>query len=373
MKPIFLLDPGLISLRGHHLDLDLRLMRELQARGHEVTLYCGASLSPDLQDRLKRVAVNYKPVFRIPSYTILSEQQRTRAFYRLIVNENLKDLSMIPDDGVWVWPTLVPHHFWAAALEPRRPRQLGGIWYHPRYNSQLGAYAWSQAVKLTVRGGLPITLGAFNQELCEIYPTFGPGLRIELLPLPHDGAINDRPISVLRRIGFFGSQRAERGISLLNGLLPKLMQMGYEVTVQDSTATIRQDNSNPALTVLGVVDDFAAELLRCDLIVWPSRWQDYQMRCSGVVSEAIASGVPVVVPSGCTPGMLVERWNCGTFFHDFTVNAVVEAVQEADSDFPALGLRARAASKAWPEVNGTPRLAAWISGHAGQAARSYCA
>ena len=90
------------------------------------------------------------------------------------------------------------------------------------------------------------------------------------------------------------------------------------------------------------------------------------MECtSGVLSECVATGVPVIAPSGCLPAEGLARLGCGTFFHELSLAGILDAVDEAAQDFPALVARARAAVLLWHAGNGTNRLAAWIEAQAG--------
>jgi glycosyltransferase involved in cell wall biosynthesis len=132
------------------------------------------------------------------------------------------------------------------------------------------------------------------------------------------------------------------------------------VVVQDSGGTLRRNAEHPRLATLPFVSDFAAELARCDLVVWPSRWEAYIAAHSGVVSECIATGVPVVLPSGCLPADLAGRFGTGVFFHDYSRDGVLEAVDEAAERFPAIVRAARAGAAAWRGQNGVDRLVDWI-------------
>jgi glycosyltransferase involved in cell wall biosynthesis len=207
-------------------------------------------------------------------------------------------------------------------------------------------------------------IGAFDEWLCDSYKSYTPELSVVNLPAPHDGAVNQGRPAVLTRIGFFGHQRPARGLDLMPELVRRLLDRGYEVVVQDSAKGADQGHRHPRLDVLPYIKDFAAEIARCDLVIWPSRWQGYTTSCSGVVSESIASGVPVILPSGCLPATVAARHGCGTFFHDHTVESVLLAVDEVAADFPRLLERARRGAASWHETNGTARLVDAIEAHA---------
>jgi glycosyltransferase involved in cell wall biosynthesis len=361
---ISLLDPGLAQLGGHHFDLDLRLVRALARRGHDVTVHGFVSPSPELAAMAKAAGMALHATFRVHPYHRLPEAQSAIDAYHRLVNVTVEDLAGVPQTDLWIWPTLVPYQFMAAILQARPVRQIGGVWHSPRFPVPIGARCWARAARRVAEAHSPVIVGAYDELLCELYQSFSPGLPIARLPCPHDGAPNDRRPSALRRVGFFGHQRVRRGLDLMPQLVKALLERGFEVLVQDSSGTVhRQGGEDPRLIVLPFVADFPAEIARCDVVIWPSQWEAYVESFSGVVSECIATGVPVIMPSGCLPAKLASRFGCGIFFHEYSCDAILEAVDEAAERFPALVAQAHAAATAWRAVNGTDRLVDWIEAH----------
>jgi hypothetical protein len=64
------------------------------------------------------------------------------------------------------------------------------------------------------------------------------------------------------------------------------------------------------------------------------------------------------------PAEVLARFGCGTFFHEFSVDAIMEALDLAVPEFAVLVTRARKAAQRWHAENGTDRLAVWIDSHA---------
>jgi len=361
---ISLLDPGLQHLAGHHFDLDLRLVRALANRGHEVAVHGFVRQSPELAAMAKAVGMALHTTFRALPYARLPEGEPAIDAYRRLANATAEDLAGVPQTDLWIWPTLAPYQLMAAILQARPVRQIGGLWASPRVLHSIGARCWARAARRLAEAHCPVIVGAYDELLCELYRSFSPGLHIARLPCPYDGVPNDRRPSALRRIGFFGHQTVARGINLMPQLVTALLERGFEVVVQDSGGRVgRSGDKNPELVVLPFVADFPAEIARCDVVIWPSQLKSYMECLSGVVSECIATGVPVILPSGCLPAALASRFGCGTFFHESSCDAILEAVDEAAQRFPALVGQAHAAATEWRAVNGTDRLVDWIEAH----------
>ena len=364
---ISLLDPGLVLLGGHHFDLDLRLGRELARRGHDVVVHGFADLNPELRTAAEASGMEIHPTFRVPTYGAMPPAGSAIDAHRAMEQATAEDLAGVPPTDLWIWPTLAPYQFAAAAMQTHSVPQIGGSWWLPRFPHPIGAHRWAHAARLVAKARRPITVGAYDELLCRAYAGFSPGLDVVRLPCPHDGAPNPHRPAALRRIGFLGHHRAGRGIDLVPQLVAALLERGFEVVVQDSGRTLQRQGDNPRLEVLPFVKNFAAEIAGCDLVIWPSQWEAYLQQYSGVVSECIATGVPVIVPSGCMPAEVLARFKCGNFFHYHSRDAVLEAVDDAADNFPAVVARARAAAKAWHSENGTARLAEWIESHSGGA------
>lgn len=379
---IHLLDPGLRALRGHHFDLDARLAKALVRRGHEV-LVCGASTArPELAERLVGMGIAFLPVFRRPPYFSVKSRRSLRVrlgawiagcrrapsdgvspeLYRQVVSDTAEDLQQLPSAEAWFWPTLSAYQV-AAACSAGHVPQIGGAWWLPSFPHQAGAAVWAESARRICREGLPIQVGFYDEDLCRRGVSLSDRLALQCLPVPHDGADGVRERNAVRRIGFFGHQRPARGRDLVRELVPILVSKGFDVVVQDSGDG---GGYGGQATVLSFIDDFAAELARCDAVIWPSRAEAYAGNMSGVVSECIASGIPVIMPSGCLPADMAARFACVHYFHEYSSTSVMQALECMAGDFQATLARCQLARSRWHSVNGTVRLAQRVEVLAGE-------
>lgn len=403
---ISLLDPGLKSMRGHHFDLDLRLVEALTRRGHEVEVHGFINPDPELVEKSQTVDMTLHRTFRVQTYASLPKKEPAIDAYEKMAQATTEDLARVGSTDMWFWPTLAPYQLSAAVSQTRSVRQAGGIWWQPDsdFPHQVGGRNWTRTIQKIMQTGHPFIIGAYDELLVQELRNISPKLNnIALLPCPHDGVRNKHQPTSLRRIGFFGHQRPSRGLDLMPDLIAALLGRGYEIVFQDSNnstcrhyqnpkpgflqflshslnflpnlitgrfhprhksaiqcgnAPIFQHSQNTRLEILPFVKDFAAEIARCDLVIWPAQREHYTQQYSGVVSECIATGVPVIAPSDCMPAAVLARYGCGSFFQEFTVDSIMKAVDEAARKFP--DLKARVAADAWHQTNGTDHLAAWI-------------
>ena len=362
---ISLLDPGLRVVAGHHFDLDLRIVRALTRCGHEVTVHGHLQPHSSLVAMAEQVGMTIHQTFRFSPYSSPGQTSSSQEAYRALGLATAQDLMAVAETDLWLWPTLSPYQLAAAAHHGGSVRQIGGAWWTPRKSHPMGAASWAASAEKLAGTPHRIVVGAYDELLCQGYRDFSPRLDVGCLPCPHDGTVNTRSPSTLNRVGFFGHQRPNRGIDLIPELVAALLSKGYEVVVQDSSGNVKRNRDDPRIRVIEYIEDFPAELAQCDIVIWPSNWEAYTDSLSGVVSESIATGVPVIVPSGCIPAKIAARYGCGVFYHEHSSAAILDAVAKAAREFPNLCARAHEAAIAWHNQNGTDHLAAWIEQQAG--------
>lgn len=353
---ISLLDPGLWQLPGHHVDLDLRLARTLRALGHEAEIFAHWKLPDACVQKIADAGFIVHRIFRADPYKTPEPDMDTLETVHEAARITAIDLANVPESDLWFWPTFTPVQFLAGVRAARGVRMAGGVWYEPNMIFQFGAHCWAQAAKIASKLGKTLLVGAFDDAILHAYRSISGPLELVRLPIPYDGTPRDRSRARLERVGILGYHRESRGMSLLPPLVGALLKRGLEVTLQDSSETLIQGKPHPRLRWLGYVDDFAEEIARCDIVIWPSPKDAYQLKTSGIVFESIASGVPVILPSKCTPAEMMVETGSGVFFHHFSWRSVLEALDEAATTYPLLAQAAQRAAQRWHEREGTRRL-----------------
>ena len=187
---------------------------------------------------------------------------------------------------------------------------------------------------------------------------------------PHPVAAVPTPIRRAGRspivVGFIGAQQPRKGFGLVPEVVRRLLQqpLPIQVVVQDSFAamqeplaalqTLATTDSRLAVEV-GPVDQpgWQAILDRCDLLVAPYDQQFFLVNGSGIVTDAIANGLPIVVPAETTLAALLHQHGCGPVtFQTTTVEAVAQAVEQAVSQHDQLCDAAHRGRDSWAQTNG---------------------
>jgi glycosyltransferase involved in cell wall biosynthesis len=355
---INIMDPALRISAGHHLDIDRQVARELKRAGHDVHVYSHADITSDAREALLADAA-LTPLFRISPYFETPVQSPGSDALHAFANTAASiahDLKRVRAADLWIWPTLFSTQHYACVLARPAVRNVGCIMVEPTYLNQAGHRLWRHTLAQARESGLRFELGVLEPVLRDEYLPLVSNDELIALPYPFDRIASANRKSQLRKVGFFGNQRDEKGAALLGTLIESLIQQNFEVVVHDSSGCSDGQSTNKLKLVLKYIEDLPAEIARCDLVVIPYRLEDYKYKGSGIVWTALANGVPVVAPAASAPGKLVRELRAGKLFNAFSAPCVLQAVLDAKADYPALADAAWTVSTGWMASHGVRKF-----------------
>jgi glycosyltransferase involved in cell wall biosynthesis len=112
--------------------------------------------------------------------------------------------------------------------------------------------------------------------------------------------------------------------------------------------------------MLGFISNLGEEISKCSLVVLPYDPNQYKNRGSGILWEALAAGVPVIVPNGTGLEKNVEGGG-GMSFNEYSADNIFQTIIKAQAQYPQLLDQAQSISKTWSLKNGMARFAASLS------------
>jgi glycosyltransferase involved in cell wall biosynthesis len=212
-----------------------------------------------------------------------------------------------------------------------------------------------------------ITFGQIPSQLFNLildYPT-------HTLPLPYPAitSLRNRAGTRPMTVAILGHQRSEKGYDRLPEIVEELLRscpdMRLLLQVVDPLGPpeiqirLREIAASSDRVVL---DERPAgrtgwpQLLEMsDLVLCPHR-PEYYLGFSTVLVEALANGIPAVVPAGTPLETMIAKFGAGTTFDQFEPAAIAAATMQALDGFDDLASLAHAAALRWPEVHGPARM-----------------
>jgi hypothetical protein len=196
---------------------------------------------------------------------------------------------------------------------------------------------------------------------------------VETLPLPPT-AMTDCHSRVGRRpivVAFLGYQRPEKGFGMLPQLASSLLSRRFDIRMlihnsapkpvkpeQQSLRAIAASDSRLMLDETAVNPVRWRVLLdQSDLIVCPYDPVAFTARDSGIVAEALANGIPLVVPDRTSLSVLLRQFGSpGIAFEAYHVNSVFNATLKALEHFDQLAGKAQTACRQWEHTHGASRF-----------------
>ncbi|HLJ18863.1 MAG TPA: glycosyltransferase [Stellaceae bacterium] len=391
---VFYLDPALLHDVGHHANYCRYLAGEFRARGVATLVFGYGGMVAPLQTELGAAAH-----FRVNTYTDKDDDPFCPWLtgFDTMSRMTHEDLDKLPrlesTDLVFmtsVWPIQMSAmiEWWQALPPARRPtavldcigtglevRQISERFDvsvpDPRIDPRAVLFRYvarrlprgtGARFHLTTFGEVPSRL--FQQLLSYPVGTLASPFRA-VAPLRNRAGT--RPITV----AVLGHQRSRKGFDLMPDIARELLRARPDIRLfiqsvggSDIAAAQQRLRDLAATNQRLVIDEGAvsrewwAKLVGIsDLIVCPYRPEAYVAGFSAVLNEALANGIPVVVPAGTTLAtFLQECGGCGTSFERFDPAAIVAATSQALDNFEHFANLAHATAVTWPQVRGPGRV-----------------
>ena len=184
------------------------------------------------------------------------------------------------------------------------------------------------------------------------------GVQTHILPIPFNASGPEPTMEGRVRVGFFGDSRYDKGFHLLPRAIELCQHDGLDaefiVQIHNSGWTQLTMEAEAALRALkgvrileGVLssEDYAAWTGRTDVMLLPHDPVTFGMRASGIFTESVAAGRPVVASRGTFAGTSVENNQVeGEVFAPHTSEALAAAITRLMPRLPTC--KARAAERA---------------------------
>ena len=392
---VFYLDPALASDLGHHANSCRCITNELRSRGIETKIFSSHKTDTVLQNELRAC-----PHFRADSYWLNDGDPICRwlnafeASARLTCEDLAKLVDICADDIVYLnsgqAAQLYGLALWSATMPANElPRIVMEFGMDPGVDVRFGPNGMTFSTrdprmdpraillrfacqKIPPGIGRHIRVGTCEPNSTAVYrPLLGRD--VEVFPLPRDATtavrrrVGKRPITV----SVLGHQRREKGYHLMPEIARQLLAKRRDINIlvhngdPELSKAIQQDLRQLAIVDPRlIVDERIAgrtlwpELLdKSDLVLCPYTSSRFAVSYSAVASEAVANGMPLVVPARSSLARLLSDFgDSGELFEKAEPSYIVAATLRALSRFDDLAQIAMRGAKKWNEVHGPRRF-----------------
>ena len=94
--------------------------------------------------------------------------------------------------------------------------------------------------------------------------------------------------------------------------------------------------------------------MRC--VVCPMEASRYEHRHSGIVWNAVASGLPVVLPKGTLSAVRISRLRSSCSYREHSVEGIMGAISRVASNYPSFAAAAEQGALRWKKKHGVDRF-----------------
>ena len=393
---VLLLDDSLTGWAGYNAGYDFAIQDALAQRGIQAIIFANV-LAKDLSavrpDGLRLTFRHYADLTRY-QYELPQLPPRVRGvFYLLIGNwHHLKDLcrgvSPEVNSGDIVIATMhLPVTAFANSIwllmQRLKSKRLTFLSVAHNVPSKFFGAEWC-ALRFLAHGH-KIVLGAHTPDIAQLVHDRA-GQPVYLLPLPfadrgngpasengpaEPGDTSTRPLHVT----YLGMATYHKGYDLVVEALEALQDLivaGQVVFIvqfnsflydQQNLAWKRRLEAHAATSVgltlvEGALDNdaYADQILKADVVLVPNRAEHYIGALSGVFTEAVAIGKPVIVADGTNMAAELQKGvGAGVIFRNGDHKDLAHAIRKAVADYPVLRAQASAQADAWHERHSVTR------------------
>jgi glycosyltransferase involved in cell wall biosynthesis len=383
-------DPGLVGEAGHHANSCREITTALRARGHKVTILAHDVIAPALAAEL-----GAQPYFKAFTYGRPNNDPVVGwllSFYASAdsLAADLRALGPLGPETFMYFNSIQPAQlmglraYLMSTPPAQRPTicaefgQEPGIDFSeaepnkivvrdPRLDPRATLYRLT-ACALASKKLPQLHLCTFDRDSSQLYRLLME-LPVSTLPVPRFTCAKIRRRAAKRPItvGILGHQRAEKGYALVPAIIRQLLSMRADVHVlihcadprmvpaeheqvralaaDEPRVTIDERTAGPAL--------WGALLNQCDLILCPYDPRIFRAGYSAVTCEAVAHGIPLVVPARTTLSRtILEFGGGGLGFAEQTPECIAATVAEAVAQIDELAERAMGAAQKWRQTMG---------------------
>ena len=184
---------------------------------------------------------------------------------------------------------------------------------------------------------------------------------VDILPAPFGDVTPAAPVAGKPTFGFFGYSKCEKGFHLLPWAIEicraqdlaanftiQVQHHGWEPATVAAEAHLRRLPQVRLIEGVLSEEDYIAETARIDAMLLPYDPYMFGLRGSGIFTQSVAAGRPIVASAGAFAATCIARGEVeGEVFSPYDAEALADAITRLSSRLPASHVRAAALAKSF--------------------------
>jgi glycosyltransferase involved in cell wall biosynthesis len=386
-KRLLIVDPSLVDVAGHHFEYDRATSEAASRKGMEVVVAANRKAFARV-----RSSMDVLPVFRMGMYdrrihaerfSSLTKKLNTILFIGLFLLDwrKMRRLTAVTPATLVFFPTCAEGTVFGLLLwlavraRENRPKVVCLFRYDPRF---LMGFVTRFMRRFVEQGALVLVTD--SELLSQDYERMT-GVKFDVVPIPHvpvisSGRVGPAPRGEAPKFVYLGDARIDKGLHILlgaiellgneigQGKLEFIIQSAMFRPVDGIEDVVRRLNEIGERTPGGVVligkplesKEYYELLESAGAVVVPYLMETYRSRTSGVLTEALGAGKPVIVTENTWMAAQVSKYGAGATFRSGSPEDLAKAILAVAENFENLRVDAQAKKDAWNAVHNADRL-----------------
>ena len=324
---IILLDPGLKHSQGHNYATDLNIAKYFKKNNFNVEVLCLKTIDRETEEKFLKNKIKLKKIFDISPYSDVPYKNDDTFIKSVQITVNNIELYLknnsFPDIAIWApcnFPLQVFSNLFLKVA--KRPFIILEAAFRSFSDNTIEMY--NKFVE-KFRQRKDITYLVVENDIKEIFSRFLP-IEIEISPFLSFSKYIKKKDKFLKKIGVFGLNKIIKE-NFSNSFLGLLQQSNLKFEFHDPQDNLKPEKQQEYVnynikkilntqnfSFFNFTENLNNKIASFDSVLYFFNPIYYQLIPSGIVSETIATGRPIMLPKKNNPANSVEKKKCGVLF-----------------------------------------------------------
>lgn len=370
---IILLDPGLKHTQGHNYATDLNIAKYFKKNNFNVEVLCLKTIDRETEEKFLKNKIKLKKIFDISPYSDVPYKNDDTFIKSVQITVNNIELYLknnsFPDIAIWApcnFPLQVFSNLFLKVA--KRPFIILEAAFRSFSDNTIEMY--NKFVE-KFRQRKDITYLVVENDIKEIFSRFLP-IEIEISPFLSFSKYIKKKDKFLKKIGVFGLNKIIKE-NFSNSFLGLLQQSNLKFEFHDPQDNLKPEKQQEYVnynikkilntqnfSFFNFTENLNNKIASFDSVLYFFNPIYYQLIPSGIVSETIATGRPIILPKKNNPANSVEKKKCGVLFQWNDTESLKISLDNLIKNYQDINARSIIASRSWHKSEGINKFCNFI-------------